>query len=212
MIGASDEHDTNLVVRSADYTAGAQVASPSCELNSADCDETDLGASVSTFKILARGLPGAPSLEVPLYPQVDTVRSFTRESGMVYYSLSDINGDTVDNWRIEWTEDASFAGTLSSDTTVNEYYNVTGLTMGTTYYIRVIAHHTGGWGTPSDSYPFKPHQQPDAPSNPTLTLATDSTSLVAYARSLTVQWEHPVADNSPDQVANGGDDVTSYLV
>src|SRR5207302_1489996 len=90
-------------------------------------------------------------------------------------------------------------------------YWITGLTMGTWYYIRVTAHHTLGYGTPSNVYPFKPHQQPDGPQTPELHTSDDAADLSTYARSLTVDWSYPKI-SGPDLVGDGGDSVTSYMV
>ena len=81
------------------------------------------------FTILSRGLPLAPTLEIPSYPQVDTKRSFTRESAMIYYSAPSVNGQNIDKWRVEWTEDASFMPDVltGSAEVIPAFYNITGL-------------------------------------------------------------------------------------
>ena len=57
---------------------------------------------------MARGTPGKPSLQVPLYPDATAAPSFTKTSGMVYFGLPKRNGQLVDKWRVEWSTDSSF--------------------------------------------------------------------------------------------------------
>jgi hypothetical protein len=148
---------------------------------------------------------------------VDTRRSFTQQSAHIYYwPNSDTRGDPVQNWRVEWTTDASFSpdrtknAVVPNNTALNNY-NITGLTMGTNYYLRVTPQNSEGFGSHSDSIPFKPHQQPDPPVSPQLTTFSDATSLQDYTRSALVSWSPPSV-NSVDPVGDGGDPITSYHI
>jgi len=200
----------NSLTKPADYTSSSQTATPTCYVGLDQCTESD---TINNY-ILARGLPGPPVITTPTFPRVDTNRPFGATWGLIYFSIPAINGNGVDKFRVEWTPDASFLTQPLFSAEVQQptnYYNITGLTMGVTYYIRVTAHHTGGYGQPSSSYAFKPHQQPDAPYKPTLAFAVDSLDLVTYARSLNVTWNYPVIDPT-DLVGDGGDSITDYII
>lgn len=50
----------------------------------------------------------------------------------------------MDRWRVEWSADSAFPVTLTVAAVVvapQSYYNITQLTRGTTYWIRVTAHN-----------------------------------------------------------------------
>jgi len=209
-----DQFETNAISEIVDFRAGAQRATPTCEEGLDECYEND------PFIIWARGLPGSPPLWVPTYPKVDVTRSFTRESGMIYFKVPDFNGERIDKWRVEWDIDASFSSDMLQHSIVEHdgdnddgytYYNITSLVMGQTYFIRVTAHHSGGYGAPSSSYPFKPMQQPDPPSDPALSISSEASTLLGYSTTLTVTWDYPSIAN-PYQVGDGGDPVTGYVV
>jgi len=198
----------NSYITVADYTTGTKLAQPVCYVGLDECTEGDANSW-----IIPRGLPGKPDLFVPLYPEVDVVNAFGSEWALIYFTVPSVNGDGVDKWRVEWGTDASFSNSelVSFIVTENMYYNITDLSMGEEYYIRVIAHHTGGYGAPSNSYSVKPHRQPDPVYNPTLQVSNDATSLEDYARTLTVGWSHPTIDTT-DKLGNGGDPISSYLI
>ena len=178
--------DINAVTTTVDFNSGAQRCTPTCYTGLDECSEDH------PFVILSRGLPGPSPLLVPTYPQIDTQQSFTRESGLIYFTPPVRNGEGIDKWRVEWDTDSSFTSMdlqtmevpAAPDSLNLTQYNITGLTMGNTYYIRVVAHHTGGYGEPSSSYPFKPQQQSDPPFEPSLFTADFADDLVTYARSL----------------------------
>jgi hypothetical protein len=201
-------HDTTEVRMVIDFNDGAQRCTPTCYSGLDECAEEN------GWQILARGLPGQSPLLVPNYPQVDTTRPFTLNSAFIYFDEPvNTNGQRIDKWRVEWDTKSSFNDpeTLQTAETSDPYYNIENLDMGTWYYIRVVAHHSGGFGAPSMSYPMKPHQTPDAPYNPTLETAADADSLVQYARSLNVSWNYPIVDET-DLVGDSGDAVTEYMI
>ena len=161
-------------------------------------------------------LPPLP-LQVPLYPDASAAPSFTQTSGMVYFAPPARNGLSVDRWRVEWSVDSAFPVARTSHAVVHApqtYYNITALTRGTQYYIRVVAHNSLGYGAPSLSYPFTPHQPAGAPYKPLLAAASQATDLQTYARSLNLTWGYPeriVAEG--DLVGDGGlADVAGYVV
>jgi hypothetical protein len=103
---------------------------------------------------------------------------------------------------------------VGSDTTYSEaFYNITGLKMGQMYYLRVTAHHSGGYGHPADSMPAKPMQSSDPPIEITLsTLGSDYTA-EDIGSKLLVEWSHPEATGTDNNlVGDGGDAVTEYLI
>jgi hypothetical protein len=134
---------------------------------------------------------------------------------MIYYSIPHVNGnisgiDVVDKWRIEWDTSADFDKKLTSVTT-RQQFKIVNLVMGKTYYIRVVAHHTGGYGEPSEAFPFKPRAQPDPPQAPVVSLSQNAGTNELFARSLNVSWSYPQID-SMNENGDGGDTVTAYLV
>ena len=201
-------HDTNAIMTLVDFNTGAQRATPTCQVGLEECLEAN------STSILPRGLPGQSVLTVPTYPKVDSSQPFTESSGMVVFAKPVVNGDIVDKWRVEWSLDSVFTSTVTqSSVTTETYFNITGLSQGTPYYIRVVAHNSLGYGEPSLSYPFKPTQQPGVVKEPTLGLANDALDLVTYATSLNVSWYYPMIMSSEgDLVGDGGDPVTSYLI
>jgi len=92
------------------------------------------------------------------------------------------------------------------------YYNITGLARGQSYYIRVTAHNSLGYGAHSHSYLFAPREQAGAVYKPAMAVATQAADLVTYARSLNVTWGYPQLRKS-DPVGDGGlGDVSGYVV
>jgi len=194
----------NYVSRQADFIAGAQIAIPACYEALDDCSEVD-----PNYRILSRGLPGAPSLYVDHAPETDVMCSFGTTWGMVYFSEPTVNGAHIDKWRVEWDTNSTFA-TKAKAVVTSKSYNISGLLMGQHYFVRVFAHNTGGYGQPSHSYPFKPHTQPDAPYQPALFVSKSSDS-TTFATSLVVSLDYPKIDG-PDKVGDGGDPVTDYYI
>lgn len=69
----------------------------------------------------------------------------------------------------------STSGTPSvSSTTVTPTYNITGLTQGITYYVRVTAHNSLGYGSPSLVSSNKPDQEPSRATNVFLSIYGDN--------------------------------------
>ena len=190
----------------ADFHDGSQIALPTCTAGLDECVEN------SSTVILARGLPGYPVLTVPAYLQQVAGPSFSRSWVIVYFNEPSPNGGYVDKYRIEWDEFTTFSSPmLRTAVTSASQFNITNLSMGVTYYIRVFAHTSIGFGSSSAVYSFIPIQQPDPPLNPSLQTADGSTSLVEFATSLNVSWSYP-AVFGPDEVGDGGNTVASYLI
>ena len=197
---------TNSISTAADFYDGSQIALPTCTVGLDECLEG------STTVILARGLPGYPLLTVPAYSQRIAGPSFSRSWVEIYFDEPYSNGGYVDKFRVEWDETTSFTSPMLriAETSAMQY-NITGLSMGVTYYIRVFAHSSIGFGSPSAVYSFIPIQQPDPPFSPFLRMADGASSLIDFATSLNVSWKYP-AVFGPDEVGDGGNAVTSYLV
>jgi hypothetical protein len=81
-------------------------------------------------------------------------------------------------------------------------YTITPLVQGTTYYVRVTAHNTLGYGAPSLVHSSKPQDEPTRVNVPELSVYDDDDANVGT--SLRVTW------NAPDD--DGGDDITHYRV
>jgi hypothetical protein len=201
-------HDTTSITEALDYQQGAQRAQSQCIIGLDECSEA--AAFPAAFVVLARGLPRSSSLSVPSYPTVDTAQSFTATSGFITFAVPSVNGNGVDKWRVEWWDTISPQNVFNAVVNTT-YYNITSLTMGHTYYIRVIAHSTAGYGESSSTYAFTPRQQPDAPFAPAVGVASYAPNMTAYATSLNVSWQHPQI-SSPDLVGGGGSPVLQYLV
>jgi len=211
------------------YAQRSCFAVPTCELSSEECTEVDDGA----LTIRVRSTPDPPQVTVATYPSAsDGPNRFTKDSLLVSYepSSGDISnsigwsGDDIDKYRIEWSTSSWFGDTDASDlkdtgqshVTSETEYLIQGLTMGEQYHVRVTAHNSGGYGEPSTALPAKPMTSPDPPHSPTLSmLSVASNDSVAVGTSLLVNWDAPKIDTEngrPDEVGNGGDAITSYLV
>jgi hypothetical protein len=128
---------------------------------------------------------------------------------VMWSSPLDNGGDTITKYRIDWDTASSFdsgAGGVSENTW--EYLSLAGgapfiytiqfLTMGTPYYVRVLAYNSQGYGEGQASSPDKEHprQVPTAP--------TSVQAGITSGSKLTVQWAEP---------SNlGGDAITTYKI
>lgn len=197
---------TNALAQAEDYREGAQVCLPTCVEGLDECVEAN------SRSILARGLPGYPVLVVPTPRQSIAAPSFDKASVTVHFSGSVSNGDYIHKFRVEWDERSTFDSPVKRSSVVSTtQLNIVGLAMGQTYFIRVFAHTSIGYGPASETYSFVPMQQPDAPRKPVVGTADDAADLATFARSLNVSWTYP-AILGPDLVGDGGDAVISYLV
>jgi len=84
-------------------------------------------------------------------------------------------------------------------------YDISRLTRGTTYYVRVSAHNSLGYGPPAASIKVKPYRTSDSPNDPVV-LKERAMTVDADERgtSLDVTWAAPVI--------GGGDPITKYLI
>ena len=114
---------------------------------------------------------------------------------VVFTPPADNGGDTIDQYLVEWDLLANFSGNAMGDgafgsAPVNYLaggapftYTITGLTMGQSYFVRVKAHNSQGYGTGKTSTPASeyPRQLPTAPQNVVLSVTSDSKLTVSYA-------------------------------
>ena len=139
----------------------------------------------------------------PVPPGVPTNSEFTPGNTIIELEWdppTDNGGEAVTHYVIEWVE---FDGhnwetsTLSSATTTDEEYEITGLTNGTKYAIRLRADN--GTSLPagkSYNWVFGSATPRTIPAAPTVTVTPDN-------GKLHVRW------NEPD---DGGDEITGYVV
>lgn len=150
-------------------------------------------ASTSEKPMVVPGLPTGVILQVTSVSELRVLFSPPDDSG----------GDVIDKYKIEWSISAAFD---TFDSSTMSYLNggapffkmIRGLTKGTSYYVRVKAKNSQGYGIGQSSSPLSlnPHTVPSAPTNVNLGVTAKS--------MLTVQWDIP-SDN-------GGDVITSYVV
>ena len=207
-----------------DYSQRSCLAVPTCDVGSEECTE---GNNDGGFAIKVRSTPEAPQVTVATYPLAsDGPNRFSKDSLLVSYepSASDAiggSGDEIDKYRIEWSISSSFGSNGGDDNvrsrvTSETEYLIEGLIMGREYHVRVFAHNSGGYGEPSTALPTKPMTSPDPPHSPTLSmLSITSHDSDSVGTSLVVDWDAPRIDTEngrPDEVGDGGDAITSYLV
>lgn len=169
---------------------------PTCPAGVEDCVE-DSGA----LGIVPRRLPLSPTVDVPLsIGTTSSPNSFTSSSLMVTFAAdtTDVDPATscseteVTKFKVEWDTNPSFNSLgsqplsyVDDDGTSPEVditddgsarYNITGLTQGTIYYIRVSALNTLGYGAAADYQDAVPMTSADAPSFPTTIEQLDEVS------------------------------------
>ncbi|KAL9190309.1 hypothetical protein ACHAXT_007520 [Thalassiosira profunda] len=125
------------------------------------------------------------------------------ELRVIFGSPADNGGDTITSYLIEWSLSSSFAEAESSTLVYLAggspfFVNIDGLTTGESYYVRVRARNSQGYGISQMSTPssLNPHQKPAPPTNVRLGV-TSSTML-------TVGWQAPLS--------NGGDLIQKYRI
>lgn len=168
--------------------SGVVSAVPTCPAGIEDCFET------SNDTIVPRRVPLPPSVDVPWsIGAASSPNSFTSTSLMVTFAADpkDVNSTTscaettVTKFKVEWDTNPSFDSMgnkpLSYDAdreTSPEVedidaadgsarFNITGLTQGTKYYIRVSGLNTLGYGAAADYQDAVPMTSSDAPGFPT---------------------------------------------
>lgn len=167
---------------------GVVFAVPTCPAGIEDCFES------SNDTIIPRRVPLRPTLDVPWsIGAASSPNSFTSTSLMVTFAANptDVNSTTscaettVTRFKVEWDTNPSFDSMgnkplsydadLGSSPEVDNIdavdgsarFNITGLTQGIKYYIRVSALNTLGYGAAADYQDAVPMTSADAPGFPT---------------------------------------------
>ena len=130
----------------------------------------------------------------PTAPRSPVATPGNASAALTWAAPSSNGGAAIDTYAVQratssggpWTNIA-FPTTLS--------YNATGLANGTTYYFRIVAHNSAGWGTPSAVVSAKP--RPCRPPRSRST-ATPGNGSIALA------WAAPSS--------NGGAAIDKYVV
>jgi len=147
--------------------------------------------------------PKAPMIQPgpPTGVTLDVISA--NELRVMFGPPSDNGGDTITQYLIEWSIDSLFS---SPDSDLLEYLSggapffktISGLSTGISYYLRVSAKNSQGYGISQASTPnfLNPHQTPSIPTKVLLLKTSDT--------MLTVSWNDPTSD--------GGDKITQYRV
>lgn len=132
------------------------------------------GSTAVSFTMNAtgtQGLGGPTTLSVtintanvPSAPGTPTVSSITNNRANVNFSAPANNGAAIDEYQIQYSTSSSYSS-YSAPTGSGSPIAATGLAAVTTYYVRVRAHNSVGWGAWSGSRSFKTL---GAPATPTL--------------------------------------------
>lgn len=172
---------------------------PTCPAEIEDCVES------SATEIIPRRIPLPPSVDVPLSVGMATSpNSFTSASLMVTFAVDAADDPStscaatkVAKFKVEWDTTPSFNSLGSKPMSYNDdlgtspevsdidatdgsgRYNITGLTLGTTYYIRVSGLNTLGYGAAADYQNAVPITSADAPGFPTTIAQLDEVSCSA---------------------------------
>eukprot|EP00957_Ditylum_brightwellii_P069003 5237779-Ditylum_brightwellii.AAC.1 len=164
-----DQSDGSLRGLYQDYAKRSCYAMPTCDFLSEGCIED------GDFIIQARSAPKPPVFSVATYPSVSTPNFFTKDSLLVSFSssLGDISGNAVDKFRVEWSKESTFSLSKSIETSGSKYL-ISSLEIGTQYFVRVKAHNSAGYGSPTNGVPAKPMQSPDPPHLPSLSILPSS--------------------------------------
>ena len=193
-----------------DYLKGSCYAIPVCDEASIDCSEEN------GLAILTRSTPKAPSFSVATYPTISSADRFSKDSITVTITENEaFYGDAVDQYRIEWSISPNFMDTQYYETDSLEY-TISQLRTGTTFFIRISARNSAGYGKASSSLIAKPMQSPDPPYSPIISLL----SFLLYnaeerGTMLRVQWQLPeeeINEQASSLVGDGGDKITHYLL
>lgn len=108
-------------------------------------------------------------------------------------------GAPIDAWFVRWNinnnPNSTVGGGESAVNVGSNFYQITGLTNATTYYVFIQSHNSQGWSVPSDALTYTIPNVPDAPEAPTLAFTPPTTVTASFV--------------TPN---DGGSPVTGYLV
>ena len=141
------------------------------------------------------GTPVGP----PDAPRFVKAERADRSAVVEWEEPDDDGGSVVTGYKVQWRTDRQTFSQSSRQATVpdpaSRSYEITGLTNGTEYFVRVLAVNARGDGEGSMDVPFTPATSPGPPR---------SVVAVRGDRSVTVTWAAPADD--------GGSPVTGYRV
>jgi hypothetical protein len=175
-----------------------------------------------------RELPAAPT---------NVVMKVTSSSALTvaWEAPLDNGGEAISAYKVEWDLTSSFQslnvlpdkGTTTITDATQRYYTIDGLTAGTTYYVRIFAQNSVGFGTNTRPTPTNAVPATILPGKPTQITAAATSS----AGQLTVAWSAPIvpyhekfcsetatipaacpATMAHGTEADGGAEITQYLV
>ena len=143
----------------------------------------------STFTIQVKGKPSAPT---NLRSTAQTSTSIT-----VAWNAPNNNGHSIDRYNVRTYTSSGCSSQSATNDTSSTSYTVSGRSPGTTYYFKVRARNTLGWGPYSSCV--------SATTKTTAPSAPRSLSVGSIAdTSLTLSWTAPSS--------NGGSAITSYSI
>lgn len=149
------------------------------------------GASAwsDTITAIPRTLPGAP--------QSVTISSVGNETLTVTWAApSSDGGNALTGYLLEYATNSSFSSAVSVPVSASATSRtLSGLTNGTTYWVRVTAVNAAGSSLPSGFASGYPRTVPTAP---------QAVLAVAESHSVVASWQAPTS--------NGGDTITAYTV
>lgn len=138
--------------------------------------------------------PPPPAPVVPSAPQSLVAKPLDSAVKLTWAAPASNGGAAIDKYAVQRATSAAGPFTNVGTPTSPSFTN-SGLTNGTKYYFRVVAHNSAGWSAPSTVVSATPMTWPSAPQS---LVATP----VKYGIKLT--WQAPAS--------NGGSPVTEYRV
>lgn len=136
-------------------------------------------------------VPAGPPDQVG-QPVVDNIGSRTARAD---WNVPGTNGAPITGYQLHLDNNPSFSSPASA-TTISTFYNMSGMTPGTTWYVRVRANSSAGYGPWSTARSFLlDAEPPDAPNTPTIS--------ALGSRTARASWNVP---------GTNGTAITSYTV
>jgi predicted phage tail protein len=172
------------------YTAGGLKNGTRYYFRVAAHNAAGWGAPSKVVNAVPRAVPGAP-----LSPKVTLV---SNGDVMVTWTPPSSSGVTaIDQYAVQWA--TSPGGLWSSiDSIGSPGYTMSGLTLGTNYYLRVRAHNAAGWGPASTIVTAVPRTVPGP------VPACTAAQINQGSKLITVDWHRPASD--------GGAPIGSYYI
>jgi titin len=135
------------------------------------------GVGTGTYSVAASRAPGA----APSIVTAPTVTVASATSLGVSFSAPNANGYPVTGYKVQYSTSATFTSGVTTVDASGLSKTLTGLTTGSTYYVRVAAVNGVGTGPSSITTSQVPGSTPSAPSAPTAALTGVNTADVSFA-------------------------------